>query len=165
MYALPDEHYCRKHAAKQDNSREVILICGPPGAGKSTYMEKIRNPGDLIIDLDALYSALGHTTVHDNNQRLLPYVLAARDAIIETLANTYEYGTVIIIACAPDLKTRRRIREQLHAKVIMLDVEPGVCMQRIMADGDRKQGVAYWQEMVDKWWERYVPDAATAREQ
>jgi predicted kinase len=34
--------------------RRVVLVCGPPCAGKTTYVREHANPGDLIIDYDDL---------------------------------------------------------------------------------------------------------------
>ena len=36
----------------------VTVVCGPPGSGKSTHVDGHKQPGDLVVDIDALYVAL-----------------------------------------------------------------------------------------------------------
>jgi hypothetical protein len=52
----------------------IILVMGPPGAGKSTFIEQQRGPHDLVIDYDAMAAALGAPTHADVN--------AARNALL-----------------------------------------------------------------------------------
>ena len=37
----------------------VRLVCGPPGAGKSTLVREKRRDGDLVIDLDDIRASVG----------------------------------------------------------------------------------------------------------
>ena len=39
--------------------RRNVIISGDPGAGKTTYAGQIRDPGDVVFDLDKLAAALG----------------------------------------------------------------------------------------------------------
>ena len=32
----------------------IRLVCGPPGAGKTTFVGERRSDGDLVVDLDAI---------------------------------------------------------------------------------------------------------------
>lgn len=66
--------------------REVILVCGPPCAGKTTYVEQHAQPGDLILDQDVL----GYT---------------AMEAALDELASMTE-GRAWVIRCAPGAETR-----------------------------------------------------------
>ena len=40
-------------------SMPVTLVCGPPAAGKTTYVPEHAKPGDVIIELDACIEAAG----------------------------------------------------------------------------------------------------------
>ena len=40
-------------------SSRISYVIGPPGSGKSTYVRIHMNPGDLVLDFDALAVAIG----------------------------------------------------------------------------------------------------------
>ena len=60
----------------------IALIIGPPGAGKTTYVNEQRGPRDLVIDYDAIAAALGAT---DDTAHLHDATMAARNAILSRL--------------------------------------------------------------------------------
>lgn len=55
----------------------LVLIAGPPCAGKSTYVEGKAVRGDLILDSDKLHACLGGLALYDRPDELRPYVWAA----------------------------------------------------------------------------------------
>lgn len=42
-----------------DLPAQVVLICGPPCSGKTTLTKQLANPGDVVLDLDAIAQELG----------------------------------------------------------------------------------------------------------
>lgn len=42
----------------------LTVVTGPPCAGKSTYVDAHRQPGDVVIDFDRIAVALGADTLH-----------------------------------------------------------------------------------------------------
>lgn len=63
----------------------VTVVSGPPLAGKNTCVEKLREPGDLVVDWDALAVALGSPKSHVHNRGLWPYIGAARAGVLNQL--------------------------------------------------------------------------------
>jgi hypothetical protein len=53
-------------AWKQSPTR-IILVVGPPGAGKTTHVKTHAKPGDLIIDYDQIAGALGGELADPNH--------------------------------------------------------------------------------------------------
>lgn len=49
------------------SSSYIILVLGPPAAGKSTYINEHKSPGDLVIDYGAISDALGKVDHRDIN--------------------------------------------------------------------------------------------------
>lgn len=37
---------------------QVILVCGPPASGKTTFVRNHMVPGDIVVDLDAIMQAI-----------------------------------------------------------------------------------------------------------
>lgn len=59
----------------------ITLVYGPPGAGKSTYVQQNKQPGDLVVDYDLLGAALGSPDRY-THQDIHQTINAARNAVI-----------------------------------------------------------------------------------
>ena len=135
----------------------MVAVCGPPGSGKSTYVRTRKSWGDLVIDVDALYSAMGAEGPHDNPAALKSFVLSCRDLLYDMLEDESDVGRAWVISCAPRRKDRNDLRYRLGAEVVVLEVPESECLNRIMADPARKAHTELWREWVHNWWERYEP--------
>lgn len=134
----------------------VTIITGPPGAGKTTYVQKHAQWGDLIIDVDAIYSALSGQPWYDKPAALLPFVLAARDAVLDQLHTTSELRQAWLITSEADHAELQRLKERYHARLLVLEVDPAECLRRITAD-DRRAGQAHhWRPLIARWWDTYT---------
>lgn len=56
----------------------IVLIAGPPCAGKSTYAQQHAEPGDMVIDYDLIAAAIGSPDHHDHPASLRPAIVRAR---------------------------------------------------------------------------------------
>src|SRR3989304_1946752 len=113
----------------------VSIICGPPGSGKTTYVRERARWGDLIIDLDAIYAAIGGTGRHEHPANLVPYALAARDALLNSINGDLRHAWIVMGGAKKE--ARRVIRERYNAKVVVLETGPSECLKRIQADAER----------------------------
>lgn len=128
----------------------ITLVAGPPTAGKNTYVTKNKRPGDLVVDLDALWTALGGAGSHDQPEALRPYVLDARDVVMERLWRIRDVDAWVI-ATAPEAAMRQTFRNR-GARVVLVMAEEPVCMAR--AEAERP---AAWSDYVGHWFDRYQP--------
>ena len=108
----------------------VTVVCGPPGAGKTTYVTEHAEPGDLIIDFDPLYVALSGQPKYSKPQDILPFVVEARDAVIERLRTRSNVSHAWLIAMAPR-KEERRAYEQDGAEIVVMATPAEECLRRI----------------------------------
>ncbi|KKK68634.1 hypothetical protein LCGC14_2942110, partial [marine sediment metagenome] len=93
---------------------KVTVVCGPPGAGKTSYVQERARWGDLIVDVDAIFAAIGGTAEHGHPPNLLTAALAARDALINSIdANP---GRAWIIMGGAKSRERKRLQLQYDAK-------------------------------------------------
>lgn len=66
-------NWCNTWRAQRQKSREgwkradthIVLVMGPPAAGKTTHVERHAAPGDVVIDYDAIAQALGPGGNHE----------------------------------------------------------------------------------------------------
>lgn len=84
--------------------RRVVLVAGPPCAGKTSYVQARAQPGDLILDADQL----GEQAMRRGLAR------------VARLTN----GTAWVIRCAPGPQRRHQLADQIRATDTVLLVPP-----------------------------------------
>lgn len=129
----------------------ATLVCGPPCSGKTTYVQKMRSPGDLVIDFDAIILALGGAHNHDHPDALKRYAFEARDHVLSEY-NKRRDTNAWVIHTAPLRNDRERMRK-LGYRVVLLDTPRDVCLKRA-----REERPAEWVGYVSRWFERFQPD-------
>jgi predicted kinase len=125
----------------------ITLVTGPPCSGKTTYVQQHKQPGDLVIDYDALAVALGSGHEHDHPDTLWPFILTARDAVLDRLTRQHTVRNVWHIKCDPTPADRDTATE-----TVTLAVPAEQCKARATADGRRPQT----HTLIDDWWTRHT---------
>ena len=131
----------------------VTVVCGPPGAGKTTYVTEHAELGDLIIDVDGIYMALSGQPMYSRPQELLSFVLHARQAIIERLRSRSNVRKAWLITTAAK-KPEREVYVRDGADVVVLATPAAECLKRIAAD-ERRSTWDGWTDLVTEWWASY----------
>ena len=129
----------------------ITIVCGPPGAGKTTFVKDHVLWGDLVVDFDKLFSALSFLPEHEKPGNLFPFVCAARDAIYREIERGDISRAWVICGGA-----KRWDRERfLGARIILLKKTVSECLRNLMNDPLRKDKVSLYRPMVEKWWAEY----------
>lgn len=129
----------------------MALVAGPPCSGKNRYVDEHRRPGDLVIDFDALITALGGSGSHDQPEQLKRYAFEARDAVMAAYELRRDVDVWVILG-AP----RRRDRDKFLRRgyrVVVLDTDMDTCLARARAERPPE-----WQDYVRNWFSRFEPD-------
>ena len=135
----------------------VTVVCGPPGSGKSTYVQRLMKRGDLLVDVDKLFQALSGLSTRDKPDILFPYVMEARDAILRKLDTPPADCTAWVIAAAPKAELRSKLAARYKARVILLLVNKEECAKRIREDTNRKGHQTSHVSLAHEWWKEYEP--------
>ena len=113
---------------------------------------------DIVLDVDALVSALSGRPWYERPQAAWDIALDLRSLLILRLAKPSDVDTAWVIASEPDDAKRMELAKQVHAStVLMLPVSAEECIARIRQDERRSNNLGYWYNAVSDWWTKYAP--------
>lgn len=112
----------------------LIVITGPPCAGKSTYAREHAGAGDVILDLDTIAHALGYPHEHikpdDRGMTVVRAALRARASALKEIG-MHRSGRAGVAWLIDTNGTHRHEADHVHT----IDPGPDVCHMRADADG------------------------------
>jgi hypothetical protein len=110
----------------------LTVVTGPPCAGKSTYVRAASAPGDIVVDLDVIASALSGVDpdAHDHPRHVRVVAIAATSAAIARALRFARTSVRIwVIQCTPSASDREAYR-RAGATFKLIDPGLGVCLER-----------------------------------
>lgn len=129
--------------------QEVYLVYGAPCSGKTTFVEEIARPDDLILDLDRIWEAISISDRNHKQERLKANVFGIRDAIIDQIRiRKGNWRTAYVIGGYPLRTDRDRLCDLLRAKEIFVDVDMETCLKRAPNE--------QWRDYIADWFVDYT---------
>lgn len=136
---------------------KVSIVWGAPASGKTTYVIKHMDDGDVVVDLDLIKQSLsmqGKTQTGDN---FLNLALSIREHIYELI----EYREVIkcnrvwVVAGLPKREDREYLFNRLQAdNLIHIKATKKECIERADNDSDREDKQLQ-RMIINKWFRQY----------
>lgn len=147
-------HY---HAYKGCTKRkQVFIVYGAPLSGKSSYVRENMDAGDLVVDLDALRSAIGFQPLYAPLSSLNKTAFALRDFLYDQIRiRSGDWSTAWIIAGLPRKGDRDRLAARLGASLILVEATKAECHARLLSADDGRY--PEWDMYIDQWFRDYVP--------
>lgn len=143
--------------------KNVYLITGSPGAGKSTFAKDHAGDSDIIIDLDEINKALGGK-MHEDNKAQLGVAMAMRDAAIrEISARSGSWDNAYFITATSDRSEIDQLINTLGAEEVPIDTPLEECHRRAQNDETRADK-AKADKLIDEWHKRENKAPEDARE-
>lgn len=137
----------------------VSIVCGPPAAGKSTYVRANAGPVDTVIDFDVIRKAVGGDK-WDLRPEINDRAFMARDQIIRSL-HEKRAGRAWLIVMAPTKAERAAWRDALgNVTEVMIAPPKEVCFAQMRLDPDRRASAQRQRIAIDRWFNSY--DGASA---
>lgn len=137
----------------------LFIVCGPPGSGKTTWVNSRILPGDELICLDTIMSQIQGTAPHRFDRSRIGEGLVVRNNRLLQLSASKAQNAYFIVSCR-DGDERRWWAEQLKpTKLILLNIGADECVKRIYNDPER-QPVALKNKMIEAvhWWYKGFTD-------
>lgn len=142
--------------ATQQSDKEVFIICGAPGSGKTTYASQHHQPGDLIVDMDTIVAALtGDETAHPDYENILDVAIAVRNTLYNIIENgTGDWKRAFVITSSMNDGAVIALAKQLHATVHYMETTKEECKRRIANDKTRQDKELLY-NLVDEWFKNH----------
>lgn len=152
-----DCHNKRHHRFGHQAEHGVYIVYGPPLSGKTSYVIKNMQRGDLVVDMDKLYQAVSLQPEYDKPNELLVNVLGIRNLLIDNVKTRYgRWNSAWIIGGYPEKYRREQLSDELGAELIYCEASKEECMSRLAADSDRRYRQNEWKTYIEKWFNSYV---------
>ena len=129
----------------------VTAIVGSPCAGKSTTVDEVAKPGDLVIEFDRLMMALTPLGTHEHSEQVKSFVWTAQKSLLRRLRYPSEVNRAFLTALAPTNEQRYRYLVGHKASMTILQVSPETAHNRAEEAG--RPGT--WHHFIDMYFERY----------
>ena len=136
--------------------KQVFIIYGSPFSGKTTYVRNNMEAGDLVIDLDAIYSAIGWQPLYQHPVPLQKTAFGIRDYLYDQIRiRNGNWTTAWVIAGLPRRDERDRLAARLGASLIMVEATKEECIRRCI-DADDGRGPE-WEQYILDWFRDFIP--------
>lgn len=138
--------------------RKVYYVYGAPCSGKSTFVKENMQVGDLVLDIDRIWSALSGQPSYTKPSELKAVVFNTRNVIfdnIKTRAGNWQQAFVIEGGAL--IGDRMRRIETLGAESIFIDATIEECFTRLHANPNGRD-IGAWEEYIRDWFQSYQPD-------
>lgn len=149
-------HVChnRIHNKLGYHVKQVYLVYGSPLSGKSTYINDVREYGDLIVDIDNIWQCVSGCEQYVKPARLKDNVFGIRDTLIEQVKyRRGNWNNAYIVGGYPLIGERERLIKTLGAREVFIDCEYEECIKRLKACQDGRD-YSEWKKYIDDWWRK-----------
>lgn len=139
--------------------RKVYYVWGAPCSGKSSFVKENMQAGDIVLDIDRLWSALSGQPEYIKPNSIKAVVFNARNAILDSIkTRAGEWQQAFVIEGGALVGDRMRRIETLGAESILIEATREECLQRLARDESRTAVQPQWIEYIDRWFAEYQPD-------
>jgi hypothetical protein len=138
-------------------SRKVFIVYGSPLSGKREYVNQNIRRGDLVVDIDSIYSAVSFLPSFDKPDSLFSNIIGVHNLLIDNIKTRYgKWGSAWVIGGYADKYKREKLADDLGAELVFCDVSQDECLRRLEMDERLQYRKDEWRSYIEKWFREYV---------
>lgn len=117
----------------------VAVVCGPPGSGKSTYVQQHASPGDLVLDADVIAAEMFRLPLYHASFEQIKAAIRYRNKMLAGLADrSCGYAKAwLIVTAGSDAK--REFWRLKYGEPIVMTTPKRECADRVRNDERRPE--------------------------
>lgn len=125
----------------------VYIVYGAPCSGKSTHVKEHFKAGDIVCDVDRLYSAICYNEEHQSELYAQKVSSQLYDCMLDMIRDRIgEWKNAYVITLANTAEKLEKIKERVKAdEVVYIDTPCEVCMERA------KDRPFYFPWIIEEW--------------
>lgn len=140
-----------------ESVRRVYVVYGSPCSGKTSFVRDNMDVGDLIIDMDSIWSCVSGCDRYVKPPRLNSCAFIMRDTLLDMVRyRTGKWATAWVIGGYPLTGERERLIKSLGAREIFIDTTREECERRLI-ENPQGRNISDWLKYISDWWEKYTP--------
>ena len=149
-------HDKEHHRFGHKPAKKVYVVYGPPMSGKKTLVQQSMERGDIVVDMDRLFSAVSMLPYYDKPDNLLTNVIGVRTLLLDNImVRQGKWFNAWIIGGYQDKFKRERLADDLGAELVYCKATKEECYARLEIDKDRQYRIVEWKKYIDAWFEKY----------
>lgn len=146
----------RLHDRFNNGRREVIIVYGPPLAGKTSWVNEVKSEQDLVLDIDSIWSCVTGLPRYQKPGKLRAVVFKIRDELLDIIKHRFgKWTKAYIIGGYPNAAERDRLANDLGATTVFVEATQEECLRRL--ENDEMRNSEEWREYIADWFLRYTP--------
>ncbi|WMJ23467.1 HNH endonuclease signature motif containing protein [Paludicola sp. MB14-C6] len=138
-------------------SHNVYVVYGAPLSGKQTAVIQMMKRGDLIVDIDRIWTAITMCPAYDKPNNVKYNVFAVKNLLIDNIKTRYgQFNDAYLIGGYPDKYERERVAAELGATLIYCESTKDECIERLLNDTNKQTVRKEWERYINAWFDKYT---------
>ena len=152
MNAADEKRSLRPKGSSLGVVPKVIVVYGPTGSGKSTYVNDHRGDNDVTFDFDSIMQSLSGKPSHQKNDNLISYCTDIRRLILDKSLRQSKVDTTWVVVTSPDDDFRNSLRD-IPVQYVEMETPKDECLKRVSEDPLRQDVLEDTKKVIERYFE------------